>query len=330
MGRGRDTSEYEKGAIAALSAEGLSIRQIAARLGINRSSVHYQLNHPPELVRARRGPKKKLSERDERHIFRTASNQMTSSKRIKNDLDLNVSERTVRRYMQSNKYLSWDKMRKGPWNDARIRRQRLAWCEEVQNMGLEWNNVIFSDEKKFNLDGPDGLNYYWHDCRKEKQRFSKRQQGGGGLMFWGGIGSAGKTPLVLVNGRMDSRMYQQCLRENLLPNAARIAGRNWIFQQDGASCHRSVSTVNWLNNHNVRRLPWAPYSPDMNIIENLWGVMVRAVYPDGKVYSSRETLEVACRRAWDEITQDLIDNLFNSINRRVEALRNARGGFTDY
>ena len=35
------------------------------------------------------------------------------------------------------------------------------------------------------VDGPDGFDYYWHDLRKEKLIFSKRQQGGGGVMIWG-------------------------------------------------------------------------------------------------------------------------------------------------
>jgi len=57
-----------------------------------------------------------------------------------------------------------------------------------------WQACIFTDEKKFNLDGPDGNQYYWHDKRKPKLRFTKRQQGGGGIMFWGGMGWNGLTP----------------------------------------------------------------------------------------------------------------------------------------
>ena len=41
------------------------------------------------------------------------------------------------------------------------------------NLDHEWNNVIFSDEKKWNLDGPDGYSNYWHDLRTEPKYFRK-------------------------------------------------------------------------------------------------------------------------------------------------------------
>jgi hypothetical protein len=45
----------------------------------------------------------------------------------------------------------------------------------------EWRLVVWSDEKKFNLDGPYGFHYFWHVLRKEQKILSKRALGGGGV-----------------------------------------------------------------------------------------------------------------------------------------------------
>ena len=43
---------------------------------------------------------------------------------------------------------------------------RLNWAKEMVSSEMKWDSVIFSDEKKLNLDGPDGYKYYWHDVKK--------------------------------------------------------------------------------------------------------------------------------------------------------------------
>lgn len=52
--------------------------------------------------------------------------------------------------------------------------------------------VIFSDEKKINLDGPGGLSFYRHDLRREENMLSHFQMGGGSAMILGGFGNMGR------------------------------------------------------------------------------------------------------------------------------------------
>lgn len=99
--------------------------------------------------------------------------------------------------------------------------------------------MIFSDEKKWNLDGPDGWNSYWHDLRKEPLVFSKRNFGGGSVMTWAGFSFMGTTTLAFTSSKMASRDYQAVLSENLVPYLRRFRRINFTFQQDNAPIHVS-------------------------------------------------------------------------------------------
>ena len=80
----------------------------------------------------------------------------------------------------------------------------MFWTEE-------WTRIIFSDEKKFNLDGPDGFHFYWHDLRKEKKSIFSRQLVGGSVIIWGAFISSGKAELVFINKKIKSKDYQTIL-----------------------------------------------------------------------------------------------------------------------
>ena len=190
--------------------------------------------------------------------------------------------------------------------------------------------MIFSDEKRFCLDGPDGYNYYWWDKRTEPRVMKKRIQGGGGIMIWGAFSSFGTTTLALIRGRMDSRHYQEVLRDHLLPYIHRWPNIEFLFVQDNAPIHVSRSTREWFDTQNVPLLPWPPIFCDCNPIENLWGDLSRVVYADGKQFDSVEALSNAIVCAWNSIPQSRLENLINSMPNRLAQVIQNRGGFTRY
>ena len=81
--------------------------------------------------------------------------------------------------------------------------------------------------------------------------------------------------------------------------------------------------------NNIKRIEWPGNSPDLNPIENLWHVLkfkIRRV-----PISNKKQLIKELNRIWEnEISNDLLKTLANSMNRRLKCVLKAKGGPTKY
>ncbi|CAK9796575.1 Transposable element Tc3 transposase [Anthophora plagiata] len=166
---------------------------------------------------------------------------------------------------------------------------RLEYAKNHMHWTDEWKRVIFSDEKKFNLDGPDGYSSYWHDLRQKKNDPKlSRNFHGGSVMIWGAFSSYGKLKLCFINGKINSERYVDMLDGALIPFFEDTVGeREFIFQQDNAAIHVSKYSREWFKTRDIPLIEWPACSPDMNPIENLWGIMARNIQQESRHFSKR-------------------------------------------
>ena len=127
-------------------------------------------------------------------------------------------------------------------------------------MGQEWKNAIFCDEKTFHLDSSDGLKYYWKNLRKEPKSLLSRNFDGGCLMSWATIAYNGRIKTVFLEDRQNLFDYSLTLENYCLPFSLQKYGFNFIFMQDNASLHVSNEMKNRFKEQNIALLELPPDS----------------------------------------------------------------------
>ena len=150
------------------------------------------------------------------------------------------------------------------------------------------------------------------------------------IMVWGCFCSKGIGNLKICEGNMNSPKYVETLEHFLLPSIQRLElGEDAYHLDDSAPCHRTKKVDEWHEMNNIKRIEWPGNSPDLNPIENLWHVLkfkIRRV-----PISNKKQLIKELNRIWEnEISNDLLKTLANSMNRRLKCVIKVKGGLTKY
>ncbi|KAG3078758.1 hypothetical protein PI124_g19736 [Phytophthora idaei] len=76
-------------------------------------------------------------------------------------------------------------------------------------------------------------------------------------------------------------------------------------------------------------MKWPARSPDLTPIENLWAILSRTVYNNGKKhYSSVAELRAAVLAAWDAVDEATLAKLVDSMPKRLVGMLDKKGNKT--
>ncbi len=119
------------------------------------------------------------------------------------------------------------------------KKARKQFTEDKQTKGMDyWNHVLWSDETKINVFASDGVMRVWRQPGEEyndKCVLPTVKHGGGSVMVYGCMSSAGIGELQFIAGTMNANMYCEILKQSMIPSLRRL-GRKAVFQHDNKHC----------------------------------------------------------------------------------------------
>ncbi|RPA76828.1 hypothetical protein BJ508DRAFT_213303, partial [Ascobolus immersus RN42] len=219
-------------------------------------------------------------------------------------------------------------------------KKRVQFAEDHLDWTFEqWIRVFWTEESSFSTKGfhcrpwvirlPE--EEYYPDCIDETF-----DQGRTSRMAWGGFCGQYKTDLFWVPGKVkiDSLEYRDSiLLPRLIPfweeMAVAYGPEPVLVVEDGASRHKGHAK----RAREAYALPcvqWPPQSPDLNLIEALWGDMEVFLGQNwGRAKNETELLQM-CEAAWASISPNRLLDLCRGMRARLEAVIAAGGKATPY
>lgn len=223
-----------------------------------------------------------------------------------------------------------------------VKEKRLAFCRANRARG--WRQVLVLDSKIFPLDNK-GLVKEWHyaGTQKKGRGLSEKRK----LHAYGAACIHGVVPLKFVTGTtghkstffnkkgkllegVGHKEFIEVLVDHIIP-AAKVLfkGKEFIILMDKATAHTAGEVSARLDKEGVKCIDnWPGNSPDLNWIENLWGIVQSKV--SGKCYKSLGVWKAAVEQEWGSINLSVLKSCASSMRERVRLCIRRKGDHTGY
>lgn len=162
-----------------------------------------------------------------------------------------------------------------------------------------------------------------------------------GLCVYGAVSSKGKSQLVFVTGSsrvaktykgpsgqrytgVGAEEYINIMHAHLIPTGRKLHGARLVYVHDWSGCHSSRAVKAYQKSAGLKVMSDFPSrSPDLNIIENVWGWMDLQLRK--KPYNDLKSFQAALIATWESVTLRLLQNCTKSMKARLRAVVVAKG-----
>ena len=148
------------------------------------------------------------------------------------------------------------------------------------------------------------------DCQADRV-----QAGGGSVHVWGAFLKGAKSSLVLLDSNVHGVVYQDILRDTLLPFARQHFGDNFGFQDDNTKPHHFRVVTDYLQQGDINKMDQPAQSSDCIPIEHLCDELGRAINNMDHPPHNLHELPQALLDQWAKISVERLQRLVASMPR---------------
>ena len=181
----------------------------------------------------------------------------------------------------------------------------------------------------------EGREYYWTkngDILDDDAVVPTKKFGGGKIMIWGCMTYYGVGYFCKIDDILDAELYTKILRGELM-NTIEYYGLDIddvIFQHDLDPKHTAAKSEEVLDELGLDVMEWPAQSPDLNPIEHLWDQYKLSLKEKNRVYISKDELWNDIQEVTANENEEKCRTLIASMPARVQAVIQAKGGYTKY
>lgn len=332
MGRSKDVTIQQKLSAIHLHSRGFSGSFISRQLNISRSTISTLINAWKKgkfvTMKQRQKRRMKLTLQQIYNVLKYFLNNPfhTYSQCIKK-LKLTVSENTIANILKGDGIRNRVACPK-PFLSLQNQIKRLKFALTYQNWTWEWLQVNFLDEKTIQT----YRNGRVLVKRKKNERYdcgklvvTETQNSRNKINLVGVVSYKGPNVIYSVSTNLKGIEFEELIKTRIKDIVI-----DAIVLMDNASIHNKG--LNHLMECGVRVVDFPPKSPDMNIIENVWGRLQKIL--NSKLrninLSTKEQLLILTEESWKEIPAGLIRNCILSMPHRLREVIKNKGKQTRY